>query len=288
MIVVTQGNTSFGRLVVRALLRRVPATDVAVTSPRPSDVADLVTLGVEVRPEDFSDAASTAGIFRDAHRVLSNPPPGWHRTEETGAGATIAREALEAAITAQVPHVVHVGIANVERTNLLWHDALEGLVRNGGVPFSILRLNLHTEAFLPAVELARRTHQLVCSFGDRTVAPASRLDYAEAVARVLTEDGPADDVRTLTGFGLTSLGVASVFSEVVGHDIALREVDGPQVEAELLSSGAAPEDAALLADLDAAAADGEFSPQTETLDSLLTHPHLRNVPALLTAVGASR
>jgi NAD(P)H dehydrogenase (quinone) len=156
------------------------------------------------------------------------------------------------------------------------------------VPYSILRLNLHTEALLPAVELARRTHQLVCSFGDRTVAPASRLDYADAVARVLTEDGAADDVRTLTGFGLTALGVASVFSEVVGHDIALREVDGPQVEAELLGSGAAPEDAALLADLDAAAADGEFSPQTDTLDSLLTHPHLLDVPALLTAVGASR
>lgn len=288
MIVVTQGNTSFGRLVVRALLRRVPATEVAVTSPRPSDVADLVTLGVEVRPEDFSDAASAAATFRDAHQVLSNPPPGWHRTEETGAAATLARVALEAAIAAHVPRLVHVGIANVDRTNLLWHDALEGVVRSSGVPFSILRLNLHTEALLPAVELARRTHQLVCSFGDRTIAPASRLDYAEAVARVLTEDRAADDVRTLTGFGLTALGVASVFSEVVGHDITLREVDGSQVEAELLGSGAGPEDAALLADLDAAAADGEFSPETGTLDSLLTHPHLLDVAALLTAVGAAR
>jgi NAD(P)H dehydrogenase (quinone) len=288
MIIITQGNTSFGRLVVRALLRRVPASDVAVTSPRPSDVADLVALGVEVRSEDFTDPAAATGIFRDAHRVLSNPPPGWHRNDATEASATVAREALEAAIAARVPHLVHVGIANVERTNLLWHDALEGLVRGGGVPYSILRLNLHTEALLPAVELARHTHELVCSFGDRTVAPASRLDYAEAVARVLTEGGPADDARTLTGFGLTALGVASVFSEVVGHDIALREVDGAQVAAELTSRGATPEDAALLADLDAAAADGEFSPQTETLDSLLGHAHQLNVPALLTAIGASR
>jgi NAD(P)H dehydrogenase (quinone) len=194
---------------------------------------------------------------------------------------------LEGAIAAKVPHLVHIGIINNDRTDLLWHHALDGTVQSSGISFTILRNNLHTEAFLPAFRLARDSGELAGAFGNQIVAPASRFDYAEAAAIALTEDGQSNRIHELSGFGLTGLGIASGFSLVADRSINLREVPVQDVAAALKSKGASQEVAEELEDLYSAASRGEFSPNTDTLDKLLGHPHMLNEEAIRNALDAA-
>ena len=285
MIVITNANTSFSRLIVQRVLARVPASQVAVTARQPQELADLAGAGVDVRREDFTDPDTTAQALAGADRVLTNPPPGWNRRETTGADIAAAQACVEAAIAAKVPRIVHVGIINNDRTDLLWHNALDGAIRSSGIAYTILRDNLHTEALLPAVRLALAAGEFVCSFGGRTTAPASRADYAEAAAIALTADGHENGVHELSGFGLTALGMASVISALADREIRLREVDLAEVAPALRSAGASDEVAADLEDLYAATSRGEFAPETDSLDRLLGHPHLLNEEALRRALN---
>jgi NAD(P)H dehydrogenase (quinone) len=286
MIVVSEGTSAFGREVVRHLLTRVPADRVAVTTVDPGQAADLADLGVEVRVEDFDQPDGDAAAFAGAGRVLSNPPPGWVRRQTPPASIDRAHARIRAAAAAGVRQIVHVGIINSERTNLKWHNALEGELRNTGVPFTILRTNLHSEALLPAARLAIAAGEFVCSFGGRSMAPAALTDYAEAAATVLADGGHEGEVLHLSGFGLTALGIASVFGKIADREIALREVPAADVAAELVKAGADDEVVERLSELYVAASRGEFAPEGEDLDQVLGRPHLSNVEALGAALIA--
>ncbi|MEU6407797.1 NAD(P)H-binding protein [Microbispora sp. NPDC046933] len=286
MIVVTEGTSAYGRLVVRHLLTRVPAGRVAVTTTDPEQAADLAALGVEVRQEDYADPGNGAAIFADAERVLSNPPPGWIGRQTPSGSIDRALARIEAVTEAGVPHLVHVGIINSERTYLKWHHALEGAVRRSGVPFTILRDNLHSEALLPAARLALASGEFVCAFGGRTMAPAALTDYAEAAAIVLADGGHEGEVLELSGFGLTALGIASVFTLLADREIALLEVSSASVAAALKNAGAADEVAEELSDLYEATSRGEFSQVGDDLDRILGHSHQLNEAALRAALAA--
>src|SRR5687767_2644829 len=102
MIIITNGNNPFSRLIVKTLLTRVSAGQVAVTAQRPQELADLAESGVEIRREDFTDPDTTAQAFAGAERILSNPPPGWNRREAAGADIARAQACVEAAIAWKV------------------------------------------------------------------------------------------------------------------------------------------------------------------------------------------
>ena len=283
MIVVTNGTGEFGRLVVERLLTRLPATEVAVTTTEPQVAADFAALGVEVRPE----AGTGLDLLAGADRVLSNPSPGWVRSRTPPSNFERVQSWIAAAAAAKVRRLVHIGIINNDRTHLLWHNALEHKVRHSNLPYTVLRNNVHTEAFVPAARLAISSGEYVCSIGDRTVAPAALADLAEAAAVVLTSDSHENEILELSGFGLTALGIASVIATVADRQIPLREVDGANLVAELVAAGASNDDAVDLADLYEAAARGEFSPQGEHLDRLLGRHHMSNVEALRIALNMS-
>jgi hypothetical protein len=61
MIVITNGDSSFSRLIVDFCLKRIPAGDIVVTAQHPAELSTLAGLGVTVRPEDFSDPEKSGG-----------------------------------------------------------------------------------------------------------------------------------------------------------------------------------------------------------------------------------
>ncbi len=286
MIIVTNGDSRFSQDVVRALLKRVPAGELAVTARDPERLSALSGKGVAVRRQDFADTAVTAAALAGADRVLSAPPPGWSQLDATGAAVADALAGVAALLGGGAPQIVHMGFINAHVTALSWHVTMDAQIRGGGIPYTVLRANLHSEALLPAVRLALETDAFVSALESRIVAPASREDYAEAAAIVLTEDGHENQVYELSGIGLTPLGLASVASMIADREITIREVDERNVIAEVIDLGGSPAEATELADLYAAGRRGEFAAEGEDLDQLLKHPHRSNVEALSAALIA--
>jgi NAD(P)H dehydrogenase (quinone) len=284
MIVVTSGSSPLGRLVVRHLLKRLAPSEIAVTTPIPAEAGDLAELGIDVRPENFDPSAASLA-FVDGDRVLIISRPG-----NFGSGAPLdsALSAATAAIAAGVDHIAYTSIINVEGTHHLTHVTIEESLRDSDVPVTFLRNNLHSEALLPALQLALATDRFIWSAGDRLMAPAALTDYAEAAAIVLTNDRHKNQALQLSGpLGLTGLGVASAMSQIAGRDIPIREVDSSNLVAELTSSGATHEVAVELQDIYNDTNQDEWSTATQELEELLGHERISLVDALREASGAA-
>jgi NAD(P)H dehydrogenase (quinone) len=282
MIVITNGTSPLGRLVVRHLLERVPAGEIAVTTAETDAAADLADMGIDVRPEAF-DPSLGAMAFGEGDRVLVVSRPG-----DTGSGAPAgsAAAAVDAAVAALAGHIAYTSIVNADMTSHLGHLAIEGTLKESGVPSTLLRNNLHSEALLPALRLASGTGELIWSAGDQTIAPAALTDYAEAAAVVLTDDRHGNQTLQLSGpLALTGLGIASAFSQVLDKEVRVREVDAADLNAALTGAGASPEVAAELGRIYNDTSNGEWSVATQTLEELLGHPRVPLVEALDAAHG---
>jgi NAD(P)H dehydrogenase (quinone) len=62
-MIVTGASGKLGRLVVAALLERVPASELVAVSRSPESLADLVGRGVTVRYGDFERAISVSSAL---------------------------------------------------------------------------------------------------------------------------------------------------------------------------------------------------------------------------------
>jgi NAD(P)H dehydrogenase (quinone) len=283
MIVITNGTSPLGRLVVRHLLKRLPPGEIAVTTPEADGAGELSAMGIEVRWEKFDDPSVAAQAFADANRALVISRPG-----NVGSGAPVGSAAagVDAAIAAGADHIAYTSIINADGTHHLTHLTIEGTLRQSGVPFTLLRNNLHSEALLPALKLASRTDELIWSAGDRRIAPAALTDYAEAAAVVLTNDRHENRTLQLSGpLGLTALGIASAISQVLGKEIRVREVSSFDLRAELTAAGAAQEVVEELDNIYNDTSQDEWSIATETLEELIGHDRVSLVDALRGASG---
>ena len=75
-IVVTGATGELGKLVVKHLLEKVPANQIAVSVRSVEKASALADLGIEVRYGDFNDPASMEQSFAGASKLLlvSTPP----------------------------------------------------------------------------------------------------------------------------------------------------------------------------------------------------------------------
>ena len=70
MIVVTGTSGQLGRLVVEALLKKLPAGEIVAAVRNPEKVTDLAARGVQVRQADYDQPASLIAAFKGADKLL--------------------------------------------------------------------------------------------------------------------------------------------------------------------------------------------------------------------------
>ncbi|MDG0809319.1 NAD(P)H-binding protein [Cohnella rhizosphaerae] len=197
-IVMTGATGHLGSLVLEELLRRMPASRIAIVTRRPEEAEKLRGRGIEVRYGDYDEPASLQAAFKDADRLLFVSSP--LRDEE--ARLRQHRAAVEGAEAAKVGRIVYTSIAYAERGRLPLHAthlATERLIRESGLDYTILR----NAYYMDIVEMlgwraALTGGVLLSPPGDWTLNTAAREDLAAAAATVLTESGHEGRVYELT------------------------------------------------------------------------------------------
>ena len=63
MIVVTGATGQLGRLVIQALLKTQPASEIVAAVRSPEKAADLAALGVQLRRADYNEPATLDAAF---------------------------------------------------------------------------------------------------------------------------------------------------------------------------------------------------------------------------------
>ena len=69
-VLITGATGQLGSLVVKHLLDRIPANDIAVSVRSPEKAADLAAKGIDVRAGDFNDLALMTKAFADIDTAL--------------------------------------------------------------------------------------------------------------------------------------------------------------------------------------------------------------------------
>ncbi|MGC7100019.1 SDR family oxidoreductase [Amycolatopsis lurida] len=232
-IVVTGANGQLGRLVVGQLLKRVDASEIAVSVREPAKAADL---GVDVRHGDFDRPETLDQAFAGADKVLviSTGEASDHRVTQHG-------NAIEAAKRAGVRHIFYTSLTKADSSSMLLartHGPTEELLKASGLTYTILRNNWYLENDLGTIAAALATGTLASSAGDGRTAPVTRAEYAEAAAVALTTDGHENAVYELgSPVTYSYADWAAALSEATGREITFTALTDEQAEEQLTAAG---------------------------------------------------
>ena len=115
---------------------------------------------------------------------------------------------------------------------------------------------------------------MIGTIGDGRVSSATRADYAEAAAIVLSGDLPASGtVYELAGDTSYSLpDFAATLSELSGKEIGYTDMPPEAYQAALIGAGLPAPVAEMLADSEKGAAQGGLFSEDKTLSTLLGRP----------------
>lgn len=235
MIVVTGASGALGRLVVAGLLEAVPAEQIVAAVRSPEKVAELAAQGVQVRHADYDRPDTLPAALTDAERLLL--------ISGNAVGQRIAQHTavVDAAVRAGVRHITYTSAPHADTSTLLVapeHKATEEAIRASGLPFTILRNGWYTENYEQAIRTAVATGVIIGSAGDGRVASATRADYAEAAAAVLTGEGHEGAVYELTGdTGWTYAELAAEVARACGREVGYRNLAPAEHRAALVDAG---------------------------------------------------
>jgi len=263
-IAVTGATGQLGRLVVETLKERVEPGSIVALARTPAKAADL---GVEVREADYDRPETLASALAGVDRLLLIS------SSEVGQRAPQHRNVIEAAKAAGVGLIVYTSLLHADATPLGLADehlATESLLAASGIPHTVLRNGWYSENYKGPIAAALNTGSLVGSARDGKISAASRRDFAEAAAVVLTAQGHEGKTYELAGdeaFTLSEL--AAEVSRQSGRDVSYRDLPPPEYAAVLSGSGMPEAFAAMLAGADVAVAEGALFDDGRELSSLI-------------------
>lgn len=225
MIAVTGVTGKLGRVVLDDLLTRVPATELVAVARDPEKAAGL---GVEVRRGDYDDPASLRAAFAgvDVLLLVSSPDvtPGV-RPRQHG-------NAIDAAKAAGVGRIAYTSAIGAQDGQgfLADHTTTEALLRDSGVPHTLLRNTFYEEVLVnPGLRAVVDAGELLGADGGRPVNFATIRDLGLAASATLTGEGHAGVVYELRGPLWTLPDLAAVLSEVSGTPVAYRAVPSSEL-----------------------------------------------------------
>jgi len=270
-ILVTGASGHLGRLVVASLISRgVAPANIRAGARDVSKIADLAAEGVQTVHLDYTDAASVADAVAGADRVLLISG------SEVGQRVAQHEAVISAAASASVQQLVYTSAPRATTSDLVLapeHKATEEAIAASGVPATILRNNWYTENYLGNVASAAESGVLASSAGDGRVASASRRDFADAAAAVLTTYGHVGAVYELGGdVAWTFDDLAAAIAEVSGRPVEYAPLSTEEHAAALTAAGLDAGTVGFVTALDANIRDGALADVTGDLSRLIGRP----------------
>ncbi|EPN9528042.1 SDR family oxidoreductase [Cronobacter malonaticus] len=270
MIAITGATGQLGQRVIDTLLNTVAAQKIVAIVRNPAKAAALSARGVQVRAADYNDAAALTAAFAGVEKLLLIS------SSEVGQRATQHRNVIDAAKTAGVKLIAYTSLLHADRSPLGLaeeHVATEKMLADAGIPYVLLRNGWYTENYLASVPPALEHGVFIGSTGDGKIASASRQDYAEAAAKVLTLDNQAGRVYELAGdHAWTLRDLTALLSKETGKTVAYQNLSEADFAAALTGAGLPEGFAKLLADSDIGASKDGLFDDSRQLSALIGRP----------------
>ena len=264
---VTGASGQLGSQVIEALLEEGVERLVAVTRS-PEKLEGLRARGVEIRAGDFNDPVTLAPAFAGGGRLLIIS------TDDLAPGKRLAahRNAISAAKEGGVSYIVYTSLTNPNEGNPIGfavdHRETEALIKNTGIPHTILRNCLYTDLLLMSGRQAVGAGALYAAADDGKAGYVTRADCARAAAAaLLTETGSS--VRDITGpAAVNQAEIAAILSEATGKEIPYVPITRDALVAAMTEKGMPEFMADVFSSFDVAIAEGYLNVASGDLEEL--------------------
>ena len=270
MIVITGATGQLGHLVIKALLKKVPAASIVAAVRNVEKSKDIAALGVQVRHADYDKPETWDVALKGADRVLLIS------ASEIGKRAKQHRSVIDAAKRAGVKLLAYTSVLHADTSPLglaAEHRETEAMIRASGVPYVLLRHSWYTENYTAGIPNALALGAVYGCAGDGRIASATRADYAEADVAVLTADNQAGKLYELAGdTSYTLAELAAEISRQSGKHIGYVNLPEAEYKNVLIKAGLPEPVAALLADSDTGVSKGGLFDDGHQLSKLIGRP----------------
>lgn len=286
MIGITGANGQLGRLVIEALLKTVPASEIVAAVRNPENADNLKAQGVQVRKADYSQPDTLAAAFKGVSKLLLIS------SREVGQRVPQHSAVIDAAKAAGVELLAYTSILNADSSPMILaqeHKPTEALIAESGIPAVILRNGWYTENYTQSIAAVLEHGAVAGCAGEGRFSTAARADYAAAAAAVLTNsENQAGKVYELAGDSSFTLAeYAAEIARQSGKEVGYHNMSETEFSEMLQGIGLPEGFANALADAETGAANGLLEENSKALSALIGRPTVTLAESVKEALAAS-
>jgi NAD(P)H dehydrogenase (quinone) len=265
-IMVTGATGQLGSLVVEALLKSIPAENLAVSVRDPQKAKSLSDRGIDVRFGDFNQPESLVTAFAGIDRLL---------IVSTGDLENRLQQqitAVKAAHQANVGFIAYTSASNATESKFVLandHRITEEAIRETGIPFSMLRNNWYVENETGSIQALLNGAPWVTAIGSGKIGWASRRDFAEAAAIVLAGEEHDNTVYELAGKPSMQEEFVAIVADVIGKQVDVQQVNDETYASVMSNVGMPKPMIPFLVAIQSGLRDGGMDVESEDLSKLL-------------------
>ena len=197
-------------------------------------------------------------------------------SSEVGQRASQHRNVINAAKAAGVKFIAYTSLLHADTSPLGLadeHVETEKMLADSGIAYTLLRNGWYTANYLASAPASLEHGVFIGAAGDGKIASATRVEYAAAAARVISETGHEGKVYELAGdSGWTLTQLAAELTKQSGKPVTYQNLSEADFAAALKGVGLPAGLADMLADSDTGASKGGLFDDSKTLSKLIGRP----------------
>lgn len=282
MYAITGASGQLGRKVVKSLLKHVPASEIVALARDPSRIADL---GVQGRAADYMVPSSLDDAFKGIRTLLLISTNSMETRKQEHANV------IAAARKAGVKRFVYTSLLHADQWTHWFagdHTQTEAWLRESGLNFTVLRNGWYWENHTVSIAPSLPHGGMIGSAGDALISWASRQDFADAAAVVMTTAGHEGVTYELAGDkGYRLADLAGEVARQLGKPFAYHNLSEAQHAGVLEQAGLPKPFAEMMAQVEAqGVATGVLHEDNGVLGKLIGRPTASLSEAVAEALAA--
>ena len=268
-IAITGATGQLGNLVIEQLLQLTAAQNIVALVRKIDKAEHFKVQGIEPREFDYDRPETLVPALSGIDKLLLIS------ANEIGRRTPQHQAVIDAAKVAGVPYLAYTSLLRADTSPLglaQEHRETEKLIQDSGITYTFLRNNWYSENYLAGVAHTIEIGTLFGAAQDGRISSASRIDYAEAAAKVLTSTGHENKTYELAGsesFSLSDL--ATFIGQAVNKDIIYQNLSAEEYTQGLTQAGLPAGLVDVIVDADIQTIQGAMYTDSKDLEQLIGH-----------------
>ena len=268
-IAITGATGQLGNLIIEQLLQLTAAQNIVALVRKIDKAEHFKVQGIEPREFDYDRPETLVPALLGIDKLLLIS------ANEIGRRTPQHQAVIDAAKVAGVPYLAYTSLLRADTSPLglaQEHRETEKLIQDSGITYTFLRNNWYSENYLAGVAHTIEIGTLFGAAQDGRISSASRIDYAEAAAKVLTSTGHENKTYELAGsesFSLSDL--ATFIGQAVNKDIIYQNLSAEEYTQGLTQAGLPAGLVDVIVDADIQTIQGAMYSDSKDLEQLIGH-----------------